>query len=94
MRPDALPSSFTGDTVGRHFHRRRPPGVTSPEASGRVLADLAVDPRWAGLRNGAYVELTTVVEFSPNAFHPQRKLQLWQSSERLVEPFRRVVTDS
>lgn len=60
------------------------PGVTTPERSGAVLADLAVDPRWAHLRDGAYVELDALSTPAPHATDPAREQLLWEASERLV----------
>lgn len=60
------------------------PGVSSARRSGRVLADLAVDARWAGLRDGAYVEVDRVTDPAPHAFDEARERRLWEASDTLV----------
>jgi len=67
------------------------PGVSSPGRSGRVLADLAVDTRWAGLRDGDYVEIDRQGEPATHAFDEARERRLWEASETLVT---RVLTGS
>lgn len=46
------------------------PGVTSPARSGRLLAEVAVDPRWAGLRDGEYVAFGQRQPVADFAFDP------------------------
>jgi NAD(P)-dependent dehydrogenase (short-subunit alcohol dehydrogenase family) len=61
------------------------PGVSSPRRSGRALADLAVSPRWAGLRDGAYVEIDRVTAPAPHAFDEARERRLWEAGQVLVD---------
>jgi NAD(P)-dependent dehydrogenase (short-subunit alcohol dehydrogenase family) len=61
------------------------PGVSSPRRSGRALADLAVSPRWSGLRDGAYVEIDRVTEPAPHALDEARERRLWEAGEALVD---------
>ena len=61
------------------------PGVSSPGRSGRALADLAVSPRWSGLRGGAYVEIDREVAPAPHAFDEARERRLWEAGDVLVD---------
>ncbi len=61
------------------------PGVSSPRRSGRTLAALAVDERWAGLRDGAYVEIDRVTDPAPHAFDARREQRLWEATETLLD---------
>jgi NAD(P)-dependent dehydrogenase (short-subunit alcohol dehydrogenase family) len=60
------------------------PGVSSPRRSGRNLADVAVDARWTGLRDGAYVEIDRQSTAAPHAIDRAREADLWNTSELLV----------
>jgi NAD(P)-dependent dehydrogenase (short-subunit alcohol dehydrogenase family) len=64
------------------------PGVSSARRSGRLLAEVAVDPRWAGLRDGAYVEIDRVTDPAPHTFDEAREKRLWEASEALVAAHR------
>ncbi|MGF1663412.1 MAG: SDR family NAD(P)-dependent oxidoreductase [Kineosporiaceae bacterium] len=61
------------------------PGVSSPRRSGRALADLAVSPRWAGLRDGAYVEIDRVTDPAAAAFDESRERRLQEAGDALVD---------
>lgn len=60
------------------------PGVSSPRRSGRTLADLAVDTRWTGLRDGAYIEIDRRGSAAPHATDRDRETDLWNVSKQLL----------
>jgi NAD(P)-dependent dehydrogenase (short-subunit alcohol dehydrogenase family) len=62
----------------------RIPGVSTPEKSGPLLAAVALDPRWAGLRDGAFVLKDTVTEVKPVAQDPARERRLWEATAELL----------
>lgn len=59
------------------------PGMTTPAASGRVVADLAVGPRWEG-RSGVYVSLDRVRDASVQARDVAGQARLWAESLELL----------
>lgn len=68
--------------VGRAVGRL--PGVSTPERSGPLLAAVALDERWAHLRDGAFVVKTTEREVEPFALDPERERRLWEATEELL----------
>jgi NAD(P)-dependent dehydrogenase (short-subunit alcohol dehydrogenase family) len=64
------------------------PGVSSPRASGPLLASVALDPQWASLRDGAFVVKTTVRQVQPFAIDRQREARLWDATEQLLAQVR------
>ncbi|WP_433040123.1 SDR family NAD(P)-dependent oxidoreductase [Dactylosporangium sp. CS-033363] len=76
------PAAF--QALGRGLQRL--PGMANPERSGRMLAAIAVDERWAGLRDGAYVVVDRVDEQPAWAHDPARELRLWEVTEGLFAP--------
>lgn len=62
----------------------RLPGVSTPRRSGPLLAALALDDRWAHLRDGAFVVKTTVTPVRPVARDRDREQRLWEATEELL----------
>jgi NAD(P)-dependent dehydrogenase (short-subunit alcohol dehydrogenase family) len=60
------------------------PGMASPAHSGPILAAIALDDRWAGLRDGAYVVIDKVDEQPAFAHDPDRELRLWNATTELL----------
>ncbi|WP_433306042.1 SDR family NAD(P)-dependent oxidoreductase [Actinoplanes sp. CA-030573] len=69
--------------VGRGLSRI--PGVSTPERSGPLLASVALDEKWAGLRDGAFVLKDRVVEVKPVARDRDRERRLWEATAELLE---------
>lgn len=68
--------------VGRAIGRI--PGVSTPERSGPLLAAMALDERWAHLRDGAFVVKTAEREVQPFARDREREERLWEATEQLL----------
>jgi NAD(P)-dependent dehydrogenase (short-subunit alcohol dehydrogenase family) len=68
--------------IGRGLARL--PGVATPERSGPVLASIALDERWAGLRDGAFVVRDAVTEVRPVARDRDRERRLWAATAELL----------
>jgi NAD(P)-dependent dehydrogenase (short-subunit alcohol dehydrogenase family) len=62
----------------------RLPGVATPERSGPALASVALDDRWSGLRDGAFVVRDTVIEVQPVAQDRDRERRLWEATAQLL----------
>lgn len=62
----------------------RVPGVSSPARSGPMLASLALDERWAQLRDGAFVVKDKEREVKPFAIDPAREARLWEATTELL----------
>ncbi|MEU3984881.1 SDR family NAD(P)-dependent oxidoreductase [Streptomyces sp. NPDC026672] len=60
------------------------PGVSTPKRSGPALASLALDTKWAHLRDGAFVVVHKVTEVRPVAKNPDREHHLWETTTRLL----------
>jgi NAD(P)-dependent dehydrogenase (short-subunit alcohol dehydrogenase family) len=82
----ARDASAALQAIGRGLARL--PGVATPERSGPVLASIALDRRWAGLRDGAFVVRDKVVEVRPVAQDRERERRLWQATAELLEQAR------
>ncbi|MEA5362278.1 SDR family NAD(P)-dependent oxidoreductase [Amycolatopsis sp., V23-08] len=63
----------------------RIPGVSTPQRSGPLLAELALDDRWAHLRDGAFVVKTKQTEVQPIANDRDRERRLWDATAELLE---------
>ena len=63
----------------------RLPGVSTPRRSGPLLAALALDDRWAHLRDGAFVVKTRLTEVQPVAHDRARERRLWAATAELLE---------
>jgi NAD(P)-dependent dehydrogenase (short-subunit alcohol dehydrogenase family) len=70
--------------IGRGLGRL--PGVATPKRSGPALAAMALDPKWAGLRDGAFVVIDKLTEVRPVAHDPARERRLWEATTELLEP--------
>ena len=62
----------------------RIPGVSTPRRSGPLLAALALDDRWASLRDGAFVVKTRLTEVRPVAHDRDRERRLWEATAELL----------
>jgi NAD(P)-dependent dehydrogenase (short-subunit alcohol dehydrogenase family) len=62
----------------------RLPGVSKPQRSGPLLAAMALDERWAGLRDGAFVVKTKLTEVQPVAHDRAREQRLWEATAELL----------
>jgi len=69
--------------VGRALGRV--PGVSTPQRSGPLLAAMALDDRWAHLRDGAFVVKTRLTEVQPVAHDRDRERRLWEATAELLE---------
>ena len=76
----------TAQRVGRLIERI--PGVSSPARSGPLLASLALDPRWADLKDGAFVVKTEPREVKPFAHDRAREARLWEATSELLDQIR------
>ena len=68
--------------VGRALGRL--PGVSTPQRSGPALASVALDDKWAGLRDGAFVLKDRIVEVQPIAHDRDRERRLWAATADLL----------
>jgi NAD(P)-dependent dehydrogenase (short-subunit alcohol dehydrogenase family) len=66
----------------------RLPGVSKPESSGRMLASVAMDDRWAHLRDGAFVVKDREREVLPVARDRTREQRLWEATAELLDSAR------
>jgi NAD(P)-dependent dehydrogenase (short-subunit alcohol dehydrogenase family) len=72
--------------VGRVIERI--PGVSSPARSGPMLASIALDERWAHLRDGAFVVKGEEREVKAFASDPARESRLWDATVELLDSAR------
>jgi NAD(P)-dependent dehydrogenase (short-subunit alcohol dehydrogenase family) len=63
----------------------RLPGISTPERSGPLLASVALDDRWSGLRDGAFVVKDRVAEVRPVARDRARESRLLDATEELLK---------
>jgi NAD(P)-dependent dehydrogenase (short-subunit alcohol dehydrogenase family) len=63
----------------------RLPGVSTPRRSGPLLAAMAVDEKWAHLRDGAFVVKTRPTDVRPVALDRERERRLWAATAELLE---------
>ncbi|MEV8438223.1 SDR family NAD(P)-dependent oxidoreductase [Actinosynnema sp. NPDC051121] len=75
------PAAF--QALGRALGRI--PGVSTPRRSGPLLAAVALDDRWAHLRDGAFVVKTKPTEVHPIAHDRDRERRLWEATAELLE---------
>jgi NAD(P)-dependent dehydrogenase (short-subunit alcohol dehydrogenase family) len=75
------PEAF--QAIGRGLARL--PGVSTPQRSGPALASLALDARWAHLRDGAFVVKDRVTEVKPVARDRAREQRLREATEELLK---------
>ncbi|MEV5712924.1 SDR family NAD(P)-dependent oxidoreductase [Amycolatopsis mediterranei] len=62
----------------------RIPGVSTPQRSGPLLAAMALDDKWAHLRDGAFVIKTKPVGVQPVAHDRDRERRLWEATTELL----------
>ena len=74
------PAAF--QALGRALQRL--PFMAAPARSGPILAAIALDDRWAGLRDGAYVVIDRVDEQPAFAHDRDRELRLWDATTELL----------
>jgi NAD(P)-dependent dehydrogenase (short-subunit alcohol dehydrogenase family) len=63
----------------------RIPAVSTPRRSGPLLAAMALDDKWAHLRDGAFVVKTTLTEVRPVAHDRDRERRLWEATTELLK---------
>lgn len=68
--------------MGRFLGRL--PGVSTPRRSGPALASIALDERWAKLRDGAFVVIDKPREVLPVARDRARERRLWEATAQLL----------
>ncbi|GHF79171.1 short-chain dehydrogenase [Amycolatopsis bartoniae] len=74
------PAAF--QAMGRALARI--PGVSTPQRSGPLLAALALDEKWAHLRDGAFVVKTRPTAVRPVAHDRARERRLWEATAELL----------
>ncbi|MEV4758252.1 SDR family NAD(P)-dependent oxidoreductase [Micromonospora sp. NPDC049559] len=88
------PGWMPGTALGRHAPQAfqaigralgRVPGVSTPRRSGPLLAAVAVDEKWAHLRDGAFVVKTRLTNVRPVALDRDRERRLWTVTAELLE---------
>lgn len=70
-------------SIGRGLGRL--PGVSTPRRSGPALASVALDDRWAHLRDGAFVVKDRLREVHPVAHDRDRERRLWTATTDLLQ---------
>jgi len=70
--------------MGRGMQRLPIPGIASPVKSGPRLASVALDERWAHLRDGDFVVIDKERDVRPVANDPGRERQLWDATRELL----------
>ncbi|MEV0568281.1 SDR family NAD(P)-dependent oxidoreductase [Dactylosporangium sp. NPDC050588] len=68
--------------IGRGLGRL--PFVSTPRRSGPMLASVALDERWAHLRDGAFVVKDRLTEVRPVAHDRERERRLWTATAELL----------
>ena len=66
----------------------RIPGVATPDNSAPVLASMALDAKWASLRDGAFVVRGKLTGVHPIAQDPARERRLWAATAELLAQVR------
>jgi len=70
--------------MGRGLQRLPLPGISSPVKSGPALASVALDERWAHLRDGNFVVIDKERDVMPIANNPGRERRLWDATAKLL----------
>ncbi|WP_344422765.1 SDR family NAD(P)-dependent oxidoreductase [Pseudonocardia ailaonensis] len=70
--------------IGQVVQRLPIPGVSNPDRSGPALAAVALDARWAHLRDGGYVLIDDERRNRPVAYDRAREERLWEATEELL----------
>jgi NAD(P)-dependent dehydrogenase (short-subunit alcohol dehydrogenase family) len=89
FEPGFMPGTGLGRQAGPAAARigrgiERLPGVASPAKSGPQLASVALDERWAHLRDGAFVVRDKQRQVKPIANDPERERRLWDATAELL----------
>jgi NAD(P)-dependent dehydrogenase (short-subunit alcohol dehydrogenase family) len=93
FEPGFMPGTGLSRGHGPGFQRvgrvvERIPGVSSPIRSGPGLASIALDDRWAQLRDGAFVVKDEEREVKPFAADSARESRLWDATAELLDSAR------
>jgi NAD(P)-dependent dehydrogenase (short-subunit alcohol dehydrogenase family) len=93
FEPGFMPGTGLSRALGPGLQRvgqalQRIPGVSSPARSGPTLASIALDDRWARLRDGAFVVKHEEREVKPFATDPARESRLWDATAELLDSAR------
>ncbi len=75
------------ERIGRGIQRL--PGVASPAKSGPQLASIALDQRWANLRDGAFVVRDKQRQVKLFANDAQRESRLWDATAEFLQVAKR-----
>jgi NAD(P)-dependent dehydrogenase (short-subunit alcohol dehydrogenase family) len=70
--------------MGRGMQRLPLRGISSPVKSGPALASVALDERWAHLREGNFVVIDSERDVMPIADNPGRERRLWDATAKLL----------
>ncbi len=79
-----MSTAQAAERIGRLIQRLPIRGVTSLATSGPALASVALDDRWAHLRDGAFVVVDREREVRPFAVDPEREARLWEATAELL----------
>jgi NAD(P)-dependent dehydrogenase (short-subunit alcohol dehydrogenase family) len=90
FEPGWMPGTALGRGAPKAFQAisralGRIPGVSTPRRSGPLLAAMALDDKWAHLRDGAFVLKTKLTEVQPVAHDRDRERRLWEATAELLE---------
>jgi NAD(P)-dependent dehydrogenase (short-subunit alcohol dehydrogenase family) len=90
FEPGWMPGTALGRGAPKAFQAisrvlGRIPGVSTPGRSGPLLAAMALDDKWAHLRDGAFVLKTKLTEVQPVAHDRDRERRLWEATAELLE---------
>ncbi len=93
FEPGWMPGTALGRNAPQAFQRMahglgRLPGVSKPEKSGPALASIALDSKWANLRDGAFVLKDKVIPVRPVAQDRSREARLWEATDELLQTAR------
>jgi NAD(P)-dependent dehydrogenase (short-subunit alcohol dehydrogenase family) len=90
FEPGFMPGTSLGREHGAAMMRvgralQRVPGISSPVRSGPLLASVALDARWAHLRDGAFVVKDRERAVEPFAVDRAREERLWAATAELLQ---------
>jgi NAD(P)-dependent dehydrogenase (short-subunit alcohol dehydrogenase family) len=89
FEPGFMPGTGLGRDHGRGMQRLGQvlqvlPGISSPKRSGPALASVALDERWAHLRDGAFIVKDKQRPVQPFATDRAREERLWDVTAELL----------